>query len=111
MLKKLREELWEAKYLNPVWPSDLLENSRDPNYKSINFKPTETGLEVTLLFKDNGELISAVYIFNNEDYLQKLYMIEPTGKSLIYDRELEIQRIMINIHSFKKNSMLSAEIA
>ncbi|HSH36615.1 hypothetical protein, partial [Schnuerera sp.] len=69
-----------------------------------NFTPKHDKLEVTLLFQDNNELITAVYIFNSENKLQHCYMIEPNGKSIIYDREQEIETIMAKIILIKESS-------
>ncbi|MED4904078.1 hypothetical protein [Parageobacillus thermoglucosidasius] len=97
MLNKLRTQLWEAMYLNPVWPHELLENAKDPEYKNISFKPLDAGLEVELLFMDEGQLVKAVYLFDSNDYLQRAVMYENEHESVIYDRNQLVTNIMNEI--------------
>lgn len=111
MLNNLRHQLWEAKYLNPVSLHDLIENGKDSDYKSINFIPSTSGIEVKLVFEDDGELVEAVYLYDSNDLLQQIFMIEPNGKSLIFDRETTIKSLLTQIHLVKtgqKNNEIPA---
>jgi hypothetical protein len=103
MIEKLRNDLWEAMYLNPVWPHELLENAKDPSYNSVNFKPCDSGTEVELLFTDEGALIKSVYTFDSEEHLQRAVIIENETESVIYDRAQLVASILNQITSYSKN--------
>ncbi|HFU7053758.1 TPA: hypothetical protein ACGN81_000641 [Bacillus cereus] len=97
MINQLREQLWKAIYLNPLYPSDLLENAKDPDYHGINFSAYKGGTKVELVFQDLGQIVKATYYFDSKDYLQQAIMYEFDKESIIYDRNLAIQSIINKI--------------
>lgn len=110
MLDNLRHQLWQAKFLNPVTPQDLLQNANDPSYNSIDFKTGTSGMKVTLQFEDNGDLVKAVYHYDPEGLLQESYMVEPNGKSIIFDRQSIIKDLLVQIQLLK-SSQSSSEVS
>lgn len=111
MLNQLRKQLWEAMYLNPVWPYELLENAKDPEYQSISFKPLDNGFEVELLFTDEGQLVKAVYLFDSNNYLQRAVMRENEHESVIYDRNQLVTNIMNEILKLTGGNQFNKVIA
>src|SRR5690625_981232 len=101
MFKNSEEKLWKAISSNPVWPSELIENTKDLNYKSINFTSRRDGQEVNVLFEENGDLAKAIYNFDENNLLQHCYMIEPQVKSIIYDRQQIINKLKVDIEIAK----------
>ncbi|KZD41630.1 MULTISPECIES: hypothetical protein [Bacillus cereus group] len=97
MINQLREKLWKTIYLNPLYPNDLLENAKDPDYHGVNFSAYKGGTKVDLVFQDLGQIIKATYYFDSKDFLQKAVMYEFEKESIIYDRNLEIQSIIDKI--------------
>lgn len=110
-IEYLRDELWKLMYLSPISPSDLLENAKDPDYKSINFKHIEGGTEVELIFTDNGDLVKTNYIFKNNEQLQQIIMDEGTCHSIIYDRQKEIDKILFQINDLNASKNKIENIA
>ncbi|MFB6585335.1 hypothetical protein ACFCVQ_06655 [Bacillus thuringiensis] len=97
MINQLREQLWKTIYLNPLYPNDLLDNVKDPDYHGVNFSSHKGGTKVDLVFQDLGQIIKATYFFDSKDYLQKAVIYELNKESILYDRNLEIQSIMNKI--------------
>lgn len=106
MLEELRKKLWEAKYLTPVWPTELIETVKEPGYTGINFKPNNDGLEAEISFIDNGQLCFAYYIFDKENHLQHAYILEDGIKTVIYDRKELVMSIMNEIILYKTESQV-----
>ncbi|WP_407270087.1 hypothetical protein [Radiobacillus sp. PE A8.2] len=100
MLDELSTQLFEAENLNPVWPNELLELSKDTEYDSVLFKKANDFLEVELKFHDEGQEIILEYVFDEEDLLQYAYLSEHGTKSTVFDRQLLISDIRRKI---KKN--------
>lgn len=111
MISILRKKLWETMYLNPVWPSELLENLKDPSYKDIKYRKVEKGCQVELTFLDDNTLVKAIYHFDENDYLQKAIMIENSYESIIFNREEEVARIMNEILSLTSKEAINELIA
>lgn len=59
-LEKLRQDLWETMHLTPLYPNDLLENAKDPDYLNISFSKMNIGLMAELYFKDASNCQSRV---------------------------------------------------
>ncbi|MGZ9782499.1 hypothetical protein [Bacillus pseudomycoides] len=104
MLQQLREKLWQAIYLNPVWPNDLLDNAKDPHYHGVNFSTSNEGTKVDLVFEDDGKIIKASYHFDSNDYLQKAIMFESNEECILYDRQAQINEISNQIKLYKQSS-------
>ncbi|WP_152680045.1 hypothetical protein [Niallia circulans] len=96
-IKELREQLWKLIYLTPLTPGDLIENAKDPSYHNVNFKHLDNGLEVELIFTDNGDLVTTTYIFNKDDQLQEILMSEFNRISVLYNRQDEINLLLSKI--------------
>lgn len=94
MVDALRKNLWESLYLNPLWPSDLIENAMDPDYTQVKFSKWEHGTKAELVFVDEGEDITTTYFFDEKEFLQKVIMTEFGHESIIYDREFEVATVM-----------------
>lgn len=47
---EITNELHELIYKNSVWPQDLLENLRDPDYLSVNFDAYMQGTKAEVVF-------------------------------------------------------------
>lgn len=107
MINQLRNQLWKAIYLNPVFPKDLLENAKDPDYVGVNFSYNENGTKVDLTFKDLNQIIRATYYFDSKDFLQKAIMNEFGKESIIYDRNAEIQSIINKIKIIHPNENIA----
>jgi hypothetical protein len=107
MLEILRRKLWETIYLNPVYPHELLENTKDPDYLSVNFKPAINGVNVFITFIDEGQSVDAVYYFDEKDYLQSAVIIESGREATIYNRKEEIASLMTQILSIDKTFTLN----
>jgi hypothetical protein len=106
VLEKLRQKLWETIYLNPVWPHELIENTKDPDYLSVNYKTGNIGIEVELIFKDNEEIVTSIYYFDSNDFLQKAVMIESEKESIFYSRQDEISSLLGQILKIDKTFSL-----
>ncbi|KZB90050.1 hypothetical protein A2U94_17980 [Bacillus sp. VT 712] len=102
MIEQLRLQLWEAMYLNPVWPHELLENIKDPSYKQVNIKPIDGGSVVELTFVDDGELCNAFYTFDSDDHLQQATIVEGQEETIIYDRSQLISSTLDKINQLIK---------
>lgn len=104
MLDELSTQLFEAENLNPVWPNELLELSKDTEYDSVLFKKVNDFLEVELKFHDEGQEITLEYVFDTEDLLQYAYLMENGTKSTVFNRKVLISDIQRKI---KKNSTMT----
>lgn len=108
MINDLHNALWQAMYLNPVFPDDLLKNVKDQDYTNVAFIPTESGCIVELAFYDEGEFVEARYIFDEEDRLQKALMYETGHESIIYDRDVLVNEILSKLIIENRKSVLIA---
>lgn len=106
-----RQQLWEALYTNPVYPAELLENLRDPEYTNVSYIRIDAGCVVDLSFYDEGQLITAKYFFDAQDQLQKAIMYEGRKESIIYDRQAIVDATLVKIalsNSREQRSVQSA---
>lgn len=111
MIEQLRKELWEAMYLNPVWPHELLDNIKDPSYKEVSMKPIEGGSVVKLTFVDEEELCHAFYTFDLNNYLQHATMLEQGIETTIYSRDKQVANLMNKIYELSKQKQQKTIIA
>jgi hypothetical protein len=107
MVDALRKKLWESVYLNPLWPSELIENAMDPDYKQVSFSKWENGTKAELVFVDEGDEFVATYYFDEKEFLQKVVMKEFGRESIIYDRESDIAAVMKSLVEAVTDEMLS----
>ncbi|CAF1855633.1 hypothetical protein ABE189_03105 [Bacillus subtilis] len=108
MLNELRNQLWKAMHLNPVWPSDLLVSAKDPDYEQVSFKQINDHLEVELFFTENGDIVKAIYLFDDNEYLQHASIIEGDSQSTIYDRQKEIETILTKIKKLTTSNKITS---
>lgn len=106
MLDRLRTMLWETIYLNPATPEDLIKNIDDPDYKTVKSFEKKNGLCVELTFVDCGALVTAIYEFDNNQFLQKVTMIDNEIETVIFDRQQQIKDIMKMITQAKKEPLI-----
>ncbi|WP_019913822.1 hypothetical protein [Paenibacillus sp. HW567] len=92
---EITNELHELIYKNSVWPQDLLENLRDPDYLSVNFDSYMQGTKAEVVFLDEGKKIISNYYFNSKGFVQKIEMIENESTFTVYSRIDEIVKILI----------------
>ncbi|MGG3012244.1 hypothetical protein ABEO98_22520 [Brevibacillus parabrevis] len=106
MVDALRKKLWEAMYLNPLWPSELIENAMDPDYSQVKFSKWENGTKAELVFIDEGEEITTTYLFDEKEFLQSAIMTEFGRETVIYDRAREVAAVMKNVVDAVTEEML-----
>lgn len=106
MIGELRYQLWEALCLNPVWPSDLLENIDDPDYTQIQFFKTDSGIRVELSFRENNDEVKAIYYFDKKELLQKAIILEGKHETILYDRDSEVLKIINQLLPAVRNETL-----
>lgn len=110
MIELLRRKLWESIYLNPVSPNDLMDNSSDPDYKSVEFVYSKEGLHITLSFEDAGDYVTAIYTFDNKQLLQNVVMVESGHETVVFDRQKQIKEISMKIKEYNEVNFPTVEI-
>ncbi|OMD87838.1 MULTISPECIES: hypothetical protein [Paenibacillus] len=101
----ITNELYDLIYKNSVWPQDLLENLKDPDYLSVKFDSYLQGTMAEVVFLDEGKKIIANYFFNSKGLVQKIEMIENESVFTVYSRIDEIAKLLLktdNIHCLQE---------
>ena len=101
---KLFDRIYELTYLPLVTPSDLLDNMKLSNYKSINFlKHSDNVVAEVECFVDK-KLMLFYYVFNEKDFLQQIYCLDNGEKEILFDRQDELNSLRVNYQLNKKTS-------
>ncbi|SET61891.1 hypothetical protein [Paenibacillus sp. NFR01] len=100
-MKNITNELYDLVYKNSVWPQDLLDNLKDPDYLSVKFDAYLKGTMAEVIFMDEGKKIVANYYFNSKGLVQKIEMIEDEKVFVIYSRIDEIAKVLLETNNMK----------
>jgi hypothetical protein len=94
----LRNALFEAVHLNPIWPDELISNAKLPNYEYVHFTNQDDRLIVEMKYEDDYVGYAfAYYYFDASEKLQKIQIKQRDEINTIYDRELVIAKAFIRL--------------
>lgn len=107
MLNKHIDKLAELSDLAILTPYNLLDNLHLDNYVSVNFCKENEYIVADIVFLDHNEEIQFRYIFDDNNFLQKIYHVN--GKNLIehFNRAKEKEELVSQLRSkdiLKKNA-------
>jgi hypothetical protein len=81
-----------------ILPSELIANAKLPNYEFVKFSNGYTGLIVeTRCALNDGAKVDFTYYFDKKDRLLKLISHNGPLSEVLFDRELEVQKMMLEI--------------
>lgn len=101
---KLFDRIYELTYLPLVTPSNLLDNMKLPNYKSINFLKNSDNVVAEVECFVDKKLMLFYYVFNEKDFLQQIYYLDHGEKEILFDRQDELNSLRANYHLNEKTS-------
>lgn len=92
---KLKEfTLYELEYSHIIFPAELIQNVKLPNYEYVNFTRNEQGIIVeTACILEDRSSVKFNYYFDQEDRLMKLISVDGINVEIIFDRIEEIKRV------------------
>ncbi|TKH08500.1 hypothetical protein FC678_20080 [Peribacillus simplex] len=97
----LIEKLYEETYSPKLTPQTLLNNLNLPNYTKINFEKVNGVLIAhTFCYLQDGLEAEYRYYFK-DDLLYKLESIISEERKIIYNRELEKQKLLSLVNGYK----------
>lgn len=105
MLDKYINKLAELSDSAILTPYNLLENLHLDNYVSVNFCKKNEYIVADIVFLDHNEEIKFRYVFDDNNFLQKIYHVN--GNDLIehFNRAKERKELISKLrskHTFKK---------
>ena len=105
MLDKYINKLAELSNSAILTPYNLLENLQLDNYLSIHYYKQNESITADIVFLDHNEEIKFRYIFDYNNFLQKIYHVNGDDLIVHFDRAKEKEELasqLRNNHVLKK---------
>lgn len=97
-MKQNLSQLYDLIHGHIILPSELIQNAKLPNYEYVNFQSGIDGLCVeTCCVVEDVRKVKFTYHFDKEDRLQKLLSYDGTNVEVVFDRNVEIEKLRTNL--------------
>jgi hypothetical protein len=97
MLNNYIDKLSKLTNLSLLTPYNLLENLELDNYLSINYYKQDNCIIADIVFLVYGEEITYRYLFDANNFLQKIYHVDDDELILHFDRSQEKENLITKI--------------
>lgn len=96
-------KIYQAIYSPIITPYNLVDNAKLPNYNYVKYYKNEIGLvvEMECYLEGEGNRIF-YYCFDENNFLQEIYMNYNSEKSLVFSRTEEIEKAKTKYYSDKE---------
>ena len=97
------KKAYDALFSPVMTPNALIDNARQANCSYVKFSMDKEMLVAEMKLKVEGESQSFFYTFNNRNHLEKIVLKVGKTKSILFDRQKEIQKNKADLINFIKN--------